>query len=140
MSSRSRAGTIRGLRRSDLAHAVGCNLETIRYYENIGILPPPARTEAGHRSYGAADTQRLRFVMRARELGLSLDDIRGLLELGDKSAPTCSEVKERADRHLSDVRAKIADLRRIEEVLATTAAQCSGEDVPECALLDSLQG
>ncbi len=139
MSSNLKIAMSRGLRRSDLACATGCNLETIRYYEDIGILPPPARTAAGHRNYGAADTQRLRFVMRARELGFSLDDIRGLLGLGDRVLPTCSEVKDRTERHLSDVRAKIADLRRIEKALATTAALCSGEDVPECAVLDSLR-
>ena len=55
------------LRRADLARATGCNLETIRYYETAGILPPPARTDAGHRTYEATDVQRLRFVMRARE-------------------------------------------------------------------------
>lgn len=138
MPTNSKSATGKGMRRSDLARATGCHLETIRYYEDIGILPPPARTAAGHRNYGAADTQRLHFVMRARELGFSLDDIRGLLGLGDRTLPTCGEVKDRTEHHLSDVRTKIADLRRIEKVLATTAAQCSGEDVPQCALLDSL--
>jgi len=129
---------VRDLRRADLARATGCNLETIRYYEGVGVLPPPARTEAGHRAYGAADVQRLRFVMRARELGSSLEDIRGLLGLGDGALRTCAEVKEKTDDHLAEVRAKIADLRRIEQVLATTAARCSGEDVPECAVLEAL--
>lgn len=129
----------RALRRADLARATGCNLETIRYYETAGILPPPARTDAGHRTYGAADVQRLRFVLRARELGFSLDDIRGLLGLGDGAGQTCAEVKERTEAHLEEVRAKIADLQRIEAVLSETASKCTGASVPDCAVLSSLR-
>lgn len=126
------------LRRADLAGATGCNLETIRYYESAGIMPPPSRTNAGHRTYDAKDVQRLRFVLRARELGFSLDDIRGLLGLGDGALRSCAEVKERTDRHLADVRSKISDLQRIEAELSRTASLCSGESRPECAILDSL--
>lgn len=129
----------RSLRRSDLAQATGCNLETIRYYEGAGLLPLPARTAAGHRVYSSEDVKRLRFVMRARELGFSLEDIRGLLGLGDGALRSCAEVRERTEVHLVDVRAKIADLQRIEAVLSRTAALCSGEDRPECAVLDSLR-
>jgi MerR family mercuric resistance operon transcriptional regulator len=130
----------RALRRTDLARATGCNLETIRYYEGMGLLPPPARTAAGHRTYDATDAQRLRFILRARELGFPLEDIRGLLGLGDGALRTCAEVKERTERHLAEVRAKIADLRRIEAVLAATASRCSGADVPECAVIACLRG
>lgn len=128
------------LRRADLARATGCNLETIRYYEAAGILPAPARTEAGHRTYGSDDVQRLRFVLRGRELGFSLDDIRGLLGLGDGAVRTCAEVKDKTEAHLAEVRAKIADLQRIETVLFETAGRCSGANVPECAILSSLRG
>ena len=128
------------LRRDDLARATGCNLETIRYYETAGILPPPARTAAGHRVYGDADVRRLRFILRARELGFSLDDIRGLLGLGDGALRTCAEVKEKTEAHLGAVRAKIGDLRRIEAVLSETAARCSGANVPVCPVLDVLGG
>lgn len=126
------------LRRADLARATGCNRETIRYYETAGILPPPARTNAGHRTYGGDDVQRLRFILRARELGFSLDDIRGLLGLGDGALRTCAEVKEKTEQHLTEVRAKIADLQRIEAVLSKTASRCSGASVPDCAVLDAL--
>ena len=129
---------IGALRRADLARATGCNLETIRYYETSGILPPPARTDAGHRTYDATDVQRLRFVLRARELGFSLDDIRGLLGLGDGALRTCAEVKEKTEAHLTDVRGKIADLRRIEGELSRTSALCSGANRPDCAILESL--
>ena len=127
------------LRRADLARATGCTLETIRYYETAGILPLPARTDAGHRTYDAADVQRLRFVLRARELGFSLEDVRGLLGLGDGALRSCAEVKEKTETHLAEVRAKIADLRRIEAVLSETASRCSGASVPDCAVLSSLR-
>ena len=129
-----------GFTRGDLARATGCNIETIRYYEKTGLLPDPPRTDAGYRIYSAAHATRLRFILRARELGFSMEDIRGLLGLGDGTAPTCAEVKERTERHLADVRAKIADLRRIEKVLSVTAARCSGEDVPDCPVLETLEG
>ena len=116
----------------------GCNLETIRYYEKIGMMPDPPRTGAGYRVYDAGHVSRLRFILRARELGFSIDDVRGLLALMESGTQTCAEVKQRTERHLAEVRAKIADLRRIERVLAETASRCSGEEVPECPVLDAL--
>ena len=127
-----------GFTRGDLARATGCNIETIRYYEKTGLLPDPPRTDAGYRIYSAAHATRLRFILRARELGFSMEDIRGLMGLEDGAAPTCAEVKERTERHLSDVRARIADLRRIESVLAATASRCSGAEVPDCPVLDAI--
>lgn len=127
-----------GLTRGELARATTCNIETIRYYEKTGLLPNPPRTGAGYRIYSAAHATRLRFILRARELGFSMEDIRGLLGLEDGAAPTCAEVKERTERHLADVRTKISDLRRIEATLAATAAKCSGTAVPSCPVLDTL--
>jgi MerR family mercuric resistance operon transcriptional regulator len=127
-----------GLTRGELARATGCNIETIRYYEKSCLLPDPPRTAAGYRIYAAAHVARLRFILRARELGFTLDDIRGLLGLEDGTVPSCGEVKALTDRHLTDVRAKIADLRRIEAALARTAAQCSGANVPQCPVLETL--
>lgn len=126
------------MRRAALARRTGCNLETIRYYEKIGMMPEPPRTEAGYRVYDDRHVERLRFILRARELGFSLDDIRGLLSLVDRGTQTCAEVKERTERHLADVREKIADLKRIERVLADTAAQCSGDELPDCPVLEAL--
>ncbi|WP_028030704.1 MerR family transcriptional regulator [Gemmobacter nectariphilus] len=127
-----------GFTRGDLARTTGCNIETIRYYEKTDLLPDPPRTDAGYRIYSAAHATRLRFILRARELGFSMEDIRGLMGLEDGTAPTCAEVKERTERHLADVRAKIADLRRIETVLAATASRCSGAEVPDCPVLDAI--
>jgi MerR family mercuric resistance operon transcriptional regulator len=128
----------KGLRRAELARRTGCNLETIRYYEKIGMMPDPPRTGAGYRAYDGSHVSRLRFILRARELGFAIAEVRGLLDLVDGGTQTCAEVKERTERHLADVRAKIADLRRIEKVLAATAAQCSGDEVPDCPVLNAL--
>jgi MerR family mercuric resistance operon transcriptional regulator len=127
-----------GITRGDLARATGCNIETIRYYEKAGLLPDPPRSGAGYRIYSAALVRRLRFILRARELGFPMDDIRGLLGLGDGTSPTCAEVKERTERHLADIRAKIEDLQRMEAVLAATAFRCSGAEVPDCPVLDAI--
>lgn len=126
------------LKRAELASRSGCNIETIRYYEKVGMLPDPPRSAAGYRLYGGHHVARLRFILRARELGFSLEDIRGLLDLVDGGTQTCAEVKARTERHLDDVRSRIADLRRIARVLAQTARQCSGDAVPECPVLEAL--
>jgi MerR family mercuric resistance operon transcriptional regulator len=100
--------------------------------------PAPPRTHAGYRICSAAHATRVRFILRAREMGFSMEDIRGLLGLGNGTAPTCAEVGDRTERHLADVRARIADLRRIETVHAETASRRTGADVPDCAVLDAL--
>ena len=127
-----------GFRRAALGRRTGCNIETIRYYENIGMMPDPPRTAAGYRVYDETHVSRLRFILRARQLGFSIEEIRGLLGLVDSGSQTCAEVKERTERHLADVRARIADLARIERVLSETVTKCSGENVPECPVLEAL--
>lgn len=129
-----------GLQRAELARRAGCHLESVRYYEKIGMLPEPPRTAAGYRVYGAGHLARLRFILRARELGFTLEEIRGLLKLADQGTLTCAEVERRTARHLAQVRAKIADLRRIEQVLAAAAAECTSGEVPTCPILDALAG
>ncbi len=128
------------LKRSDLARLTGCNLETIRYYEGVGLMPDPPRSPAGHRRYGPAHVERLGFVMRARELGFSMEEIRGLLGMVDRGSHTCAEVEGMGRRHLDVVRAKIRDLKAIEATLAATISQCSGTSTPDCPLLDALAG
>ena len=110
-----------------MARATGCNLETIRYYEKIGIMPDPPRSTKGYRSYNDAHVKRLKFVMRSRDLGFSLEEVRGLLGLVDDRSRTCAEVQIIAENHLTDVQAKIADLQRIERVLSDTVARCTGD-------------
>lgn len=126
------------LKRSDLARLTACNLETIRYYENVGLMPDPPRTSSGHRRYGSAHVERLNFVMRARDLGFTMEEIRGLLSLIDRGSNTCAEVERMGRHHLDVVRAKIRDLQAIEAVLAQTISRCTGADTPDCPLLEVL--
>lgn len=126
------------LKRAELAKLSRCHAETVRYYEKIGLMPDPPRSDSGHRIYGEAHLARLRFIVRARELSFTIEEIRGLLGLVDQGSQTCAEVRDRTEKHLVDIRARIADLRRIERVLRDTAARCSGERVPECPILETL--
>jgi len=126
------------LRRSDLARLTGCNLETIRYYENIGVMPDPPRSSKNYRIYDDTHVARLNFVMRSRDLGFTLEEIRELLGLVDETAGTCAEVQTLASHHIGAIQARIADLQRIEKALSETVSLCSGEDVPECAVIDAL--
>lgn len=123
----------------ELSRRTGCNIETIRYYERIGLLPRPLRTEAQYRVYRSDDVHRLTFVRRARELGFSLDEVRALLALSaDQRRETCVEVREVAARHLADVRAKVADLRAMERVLVDAVRQCDAGELPGCPLIAAL--
>jgi MerR family mercuric resistance operon transcriptional regulator len=126
------------LKRSDLARLTGCNLETIRYYESVGLMPDPPRTVSGHRRYGSVHVERLSFVMRARDLGFTMEEIRGLLALVDRGSHTCAEVERMGRHHLDVVRAKIRDLQSIERILAGTIDRCTGSDTPDCPLLEVL--
>jgi MerR family mercuric resistance operon transcriptional regulator len=123
-----------------LSAQTGCNIETIRYYERIGLLPPATRSAGGHRVYGDAQRRRLGFIRRTRELGFALDEVRTLLALVDGGRYTCAQVKRITEQHLDDIRRKVADLRTIERVLAEMAAQCSGRSVPKCPVIDALFG
>ena len=121
-----------------LSTRTGVNIETIRYYERIGVMPKPPRTVGGQRVYDAGHLKRLTFIRRSRELGFSLDEVRALLGLVDGGNYTCGEVHEMTLGHIADIRRKIADLRRMEGVLKDMAAKCDGGDVPECPILDAL--
>jgi MerR family mercuric resistance operon transcriptional regulator len=130
--------SVKAMQRGALARATGCNLETIRYYETIGVMPDPPRDPNGYRNYGEDHVRRLRFITRARALGFSLDEIKGLLSLVDSHSQTCAQVEGVAAAHLKEVRDKIADLQRIEKALSDTVAQCSGAQIPDCPVLDAL--
>jgi len=127
-----------GLTIGALSRRTRVNIETIRFYERIGILPKPPRSASGHRIYGRDDLMRLGFVRRSRELGFSLDEVRGLLRLVDGGRYTCAEVKAITLDHLADVRRKIADLRRLERTLADVAGKCRGTKVPDCPVIEAL--
>lgn len=126
--------------RGQLAKRTGCNAETIRYYEKIDLMPEPLRSSSGYRQYDETHEQRLRFVMRGRELGFTIEDLKGLLSLVDRNAVSCGEVERLAQVHLRSVREKIDDLKQMESVLSDTVRSCSGKDVSKCALIDTLFG
>lgn len=121
-----------------LSSRSGVNVETIRYYERIGLLAKPLRTAGGYRLYRSADIERLAFIRRTRGLGFSLDDVRRLLDLADGRSRSCRRVKDIAATHLTDVRAKLDDLHRMERVLADLVTACADGTLPNCPLLESL--
>jgi MerR family transcriptional regulator, mercuric resistance operon regulatory protein len=123
-----------------LARATGVNLETIRYYERIGLMAEPGRTGGGHRVYGEAHLRRLAFIRRARELGFGLGDIRALLGLSEDSAAPCEAVQAIAAEHLTTVRAKIADLLKLQTILEGAVSRCGRQPAPNCAVLEMLDG
>jgi MerR family mercuric resistance operon transcriptional regulator len=122
----------------ELSKRSDVNIETIRYYERIKLLPAPPRTASGRRVYGSTDLRILVFVRRSRELGFSLDEIRALLRLGGPEKASCREVREIATHHLEDIRSKLRDLKKLERLLATTVSRCSGRTAPDCPVLDIL--
>ena len=128
-----------GLSRGEIARRTGVNLETIRYFERIGILPAPPRTEGGHRVYDETHVRTLGFVRRARNLGFSPEEVRTIIELGGPENAPCAEVREIAAHHLQQVRSKIADLTEIERLLARTIEHCSGQADPECAVMEMIE-
>jgi MerR family transcriptional regulator, mercuric resistance operon regulatory protein len=130
----------RGLTIGRLAALSGVNLETIRYYERIGLMPAPDRTEGGHRLYAAAHKRRLSFIRRGRELGFGIGAIRTLLDLAEPGHRSCDDVQPIAASHLQEVRAKIADLARLEAILAQTVSRCEGHmSSPSCPVLEMLE-
>ena len=122
----------------EMSKLTGCNIETIRYYERIGVMPAPARSAGGHRTYAVEHLKRLTFIRRSRELGFTLKQVRGLLAMVDGGDFTCDEIKEITTGHMGDVRRKIADLRRLERVLGTMASRCDRGEVPDCPVIDAL--
>jgi MerR family transcriptional regulator, mercuric resistance operon regulatory protein len=123
----------------ELSRRSGVNIETIRYYERIKMLPAPPRTASGRRVCGPAETRSLAFIRRSRELGFTLEEIRALLDLSaDDGNNTCAEVRQLAASHLADVRAKIADLRAMASVLSEAVRRCDAGELPGCPLIDAL--
>ena len=130
----------RGLLIGALSDQTGVNIETIRYYERIGVMPKPARSGGGQRLYETVHLNRLAFIKRSRDLGFSLNEVRDLLTLIDGGELTCAEVHALTINHLKQVREKLSDLRKLERALKDLAAQCSRGDVPECPIVKTLYG
>jgi MerR family transcriptional regulator, mercuric resistance operon regulatory protein len=124
--------------RGQLAQSTGVKGETIRYYENRGLLAPPGRSVGGHRLYTEDHLARLKFIRRARELGFSLGEISGLISLADAGNRSCDEVRETTASHLTDVREKIRDLRKMERTLKGLVRQCDNNSSPGCPIITAL--
>ncbi|MHA1523761.1 MAG: MerR family transcriptional regulator [Alphaproteobacteria bacterium] len=121
-----------------LARQSAVPIETIRYYERVGLVEAPPRSAGGHRVFDPAALQRLRFIRRSRDIGFSLNDIRAMLRLVDGQGMTCADVKQMTQGHLAGVRSKISDLKKMEKVLDDIVGQCTGEAVPDCPIVDAL--
>lgn len=122
----------------NLARRTGTKVETIRYYERIGLLSAPARTEGNYRAYGHDHLGRLSFVRRARDLGFALDQVRELLNLADQRDQSCEAVDVIARQHLAEVERKIGDLVALREQLADVIGQCEHGTVASCRIIDAL--
>lgn len=127
-----------GMTIGQLAKATGTAVETVRYYEKIGLLPKAARTAGNYRSYGNAEVSRLSFIRGARDLGFSLDQVRMLLSLADNRDRPCGEVDALARQHLDAVDRKIADLMALRTELSGLIAQCRQGTVADCRILEAL--
>ncbi len=123
-----------------LGAAAGVKAPTIRYYEEIGLLPPPERSAGNQRLYGAAHRERLAFIRHARELGFSLDAIRELLRLSDDPDQSCAAADAIARRQLAAVDSRIARLTALRGELARMLRQCSSGRIAECRVIEALAG
>ncbi len=126
-----------GLSIGDLARATGTQVETIRYYERIGLLPEPARIPGNYRAYDAAQLGRLSFIRRARDLGFPLGQVRELLGLADERDRRCEAVDVIVRQHLADVERKIADLTALRDELAEVIGRCRHGTVAECRIIET---
>lgn len=122
----------------DLAQTTGTKVETIRYYERIGILPTPARTAGRQRAYTPAHLRRLGFVRRARDLGFTLDQVRAFVALADQPDRDCGAVDALARAHLDEVDRKLADLTALRRELTDLVDRCSHGRIAECRIIEAL--
>ena len=125
----------------ELSRQTKCNIETIRYYERIGLLPTPRRNAGRFRRYDADDVGRLRFIRRARQLGFTLDEVRALMRLPTaESGDVRQEARGLAEAHLKQIRAKIADLQAMERILASAIRECAAGEPPACPIVAVFSG
>lgn len=121
-----------------LARAAETPTATVRYYEKIGLLPSPPRSDSNYRLYGVDDLARLRFVRRARDLGFSIEQVRSLLEFSDQHEQDCCTVDQLTEEHLAVIEQKIADLTALKGHLSKLLTSCQGGTVADCRIIDAL--
>ncbi|WP_298195809.1 helix-turn-helix domain-containing protein [Novosphingobium sp.] len=122
----------------ELSRRTGTNIETIRYYERIGLLPSPIRTGSNYRDFGDAHRARLTFIRHARELGFTIDGIRSLLDLSDHPERDCGEADRIASLHLSEIEGKLAQLTALRDELHRIVRQCRGGIAGDCKVIEAL--
>jgi DNA-binding transcriptional MerR regulator len=123
----------------DLAKGTGTKVVTVRYYEQIGLLPVPSRTAANYRTYSNEEMRRLRFIRRCRGLGFTLDQIRDLLRVSSRQDEECAEVDRITGQHLIEVEQKISDLKRLAKELRRLNSCCQGNGViADCRIIEAL--
>jgi Cu(I)-responsive transcriptional regulator len=122
----------------ELARITDTNIETIRYYERIGLLEPPGRTSGNYRAYARRHLERLSFIRRGRDLGFSPDEVRALLRLSDDRSQSCIEVDRIARLHLTEVERKLSDLTALQSELRQLIDQCQHGTVAECRIIEAL--
>ena len=126
------------LRIGDLARATDTRVETIRWYEKQGLIPPPSRTSGNYRAYGEAALNRLSFIRRARDLGFPLDQVRALLALAGDANGDCASVDVLAKEHLDEIDRKIADLTALRGEMSGLLASCKGGTIAKCRIIETL--
>ncbi len=126
----------------ELARRTGVNVPTIRYYEEIGLIPPPRRRSSGHRVYGVQAAELLTFIRSCRDFGFGIEQVRALVALTQADDRDCVEARDLAQRHLDEVRGKLTELRALERGLArfvaSCTAACAGGPAPRCTILRDL--
>lgn len=123
----------------EAARASGVSAKMIRHYESIGLVPPPARSDADYRVYGEREVHTLRFIRHSRDLGFSLEQIRALLGLWQDRDRPSREVRTLAQQHLAEVDAKLAELQAMKTTLQQLVRSCHGDERPDCPILDTLE-
>ena len=127
-----------GLTISELAKNAGVNIETIRYYERLGLISEPPRTESGYRIFSPEVIQRIRFIKRSQDLGFSLSEINKLLTLTESEGFSCWEVRQFASQKLEEIELKIRDLQNIKSVLRDLSSKCSEGSINGCPIIERL--
>lgn len=118
----------------------GVPAKTIRYYEQVGLIPPAGRASNGYRDYDKKDVEVLRFIKRSRNLGFSVEEVSNLLDLWINAKRTSADVKAIATDHIKQIENKIIELQSILDTLKNLTACCHGDDRPDCPILDDLAG
>jgi len=126
------------MRIGELAASCDCPVETIRYYEKIGLLPPPLRLANGYRSYDTKHRKWLKFILRSRALGFSQEEVRRLTDVAHRQTPDCGVVHDLLQEHVDDVKKRVRELKRMEKALLRLKDRCQDGTLHDCPVIDEL--